>query len=678
MFCIKCGRPVKDGDKFCESCGAKIEIPEAPVSESVAIEPEQISEAVAAVPIAEVAEASGVQESETVAVEEAAPDVESEAVLTENVEVIEEPVAPKAKMSKKKKFTILGIVAACVAVVATCAILFWDYVENFAVKTFSSPEQYYQFVEQKNVDELAESIGSVMGSFNNAFSGSLEQGAKHDITIQIGDIIIDAIANEAGIDKSQISWISNIGISETASTKNGVTANNMALTLNNKPILNVELVFKMEDMSYYLRLPELNEEYILFKYPELTGSEIDAESLLSVYKAFPDEETTTKLISRYLTAAISVIDDVEKAKVEVDANGVKQSCTELTVTIDEKTVADMVEAILTEFKNDKEIKKLVKDIFAVVEPDISDKDFENQYDTILDQIDAILDETDAIEDELDGFEIEIISWVDSKGEAIGRELKIDGFEGEIRYLSTHNGNDVGIEAVFTIEGEGVELIGEGKINGTKMAGDIEVFIVGVEGDAKFSVANIAIKDYDVDLIEDNYVNGVFTLTLSDAVCEKIADSGEMPSDIVKYLKDGAIELAVTSSQGKLNVKLTVLYDSKSVISITVDSTEQKAGAVTVPETAKEIDDENDLMDYVDNIKLDTLKANLIAAGVPSELTDMLDALLNGDFGSDSDYDYGYDYDYDYDLDTDYYGDASGSDDWLYGDDSTDSWSYDEF
>ena len=33
MFCVKCGKEVKDGTKFCTNCGAELEAKEAPKEE---------------------------------------------------------------------------------------------------------------------------------------------------------------------------------------------------------------------------------------------------------------------------------------------------------------------------------------------------------------------------------------------------------------------------------------------------------------------------------------------------------------------------------------------------------------------------------------------------------------------------------------------------------------------
>lgn len=608
MYCTKCGKEIADTDNVCKFCG---------------------------VPVEKVSDESVVNNNESEVVEVNEPEItvpvdNNESEVLEAVDLTQEAPKPaKSRMSKKKKFTILGICAAFVIAVALSVVLFWDYVENTAVSTFSSSEKYYHYVEEKNVEKTAESIGSVIGNFSEVFADNAVNGGKSEISIQLGDVLLDALAKNLSVEKSQISWASDIDLKGVSSVKNGVSAGKTELSLNNKPILNIEIVFKMEDMSYYLRVPELNKDYMLFKMPEVQDSDINTETLMNIYKAFPDEQLTTDIISRYLTVAIRNIDDVKKQKVSVTANGVEQNCTELTVNIDEEVVADVVEAILKEFRNDKEIKDVIKKFYQAVDPNSADN-FDKKYSELIAEVDKTLDDIEELEDDLGNIDFTIVTWVDSKGEAIGREIKSTEFDGKIRYLSTHDGTKVGIEAYFFADdGEGIELLGNGNIKASKMSGNLELFAVGINGDAKLSIANISIKDYDVDLIEDNYLNGVFTITLSDAMCDELAKQTDMPNEVVDYLKKGSVEISITSSEGKGNVKLTVLYDSKTVIAISFSTAKNKPSDVTVPEKAVNINDEDKLLEYVGNMKFDTLKENLKAAGVPSDLVDSVFDMLNG-------------------------------------------------
>lgn len=640
MYCVNCGKEIADTDKVCRFCGESVN------NFVVSQEETPVENAVDTVDVDKVSDESIVDNNEAEVVEV------NEIEMVDTVELTGEGLEPvKKKISKKKKFTILGICAALVVAAVVGAVLFWDYVENTAVNTFSSSDTYYHYVEGKNVDEIAESMGAAIGNLNKIFAENAANGKKSEISIKLGDVLLDSLAKNLGVEKSEISWASDIDLSSVSSVKDGVSAGKTELSLNNKPILNIELVFKMENMSYFLRMPELNKEYMLFKLPSNNGTDVDNATLMKIYKALPDEETTTDIISRYLTVAIENIENVERDRVTVEANFVEQSCVELAAYIDEETVADIVEALLKEFRSDKEIKKVIEKIYQAVEP-VSAKKFDMEYNDWMEKVDEAIDDIEEYEDSLGKLDFTIITWVDSKGETIGREIVSLNYDGQFRYLSTHNGTEVGIEACFLDDnGKGYEFLGYGTIKQSKMSGNVELFEVNTKRDKKDLVANISIKDYDVDLIEDNYINGVFTITLSNDICKELANDLQLPVTAINYLKKSAIELSITSSKDKASVKLRVLYDSDTVITISVTTTENEVVDITVPENGIKINDSGDLIDYIEDMKFDTFKNNLKAAGVPSDLVDAIFSIFAGGNVQQSQSDFSYDGGFSYDSDT---------------------------
>lgn len=634
MYCTKCGKEIADTDNVCKFCG---------------------------VPVEKVSDESAVNNNESEVVEVNEPEItvpvdSNEPVVADVDDLTQEAPKPaKSRMSKKKKFTILGICATFVVAVALSVVLFWDYVENTAVSTFSSPEKYYHYVEEKNVEKTAESLAAALNSVNEFFVEDAGKSTKSEISIHLGDVLLDSLAKNLGTQKSEISWASDIDLSEISTLKNGVSSSKSTLSLNDKPIMNIELVFKSENMSYYLRIPELNKEYMFFRLvPNKSISDAEIAKAIRLCKAFPDEETTTEIITRYLNVAIRSIDEAEKQKVSVTANGVEQSCTELTVKIDEEVIADIVEALLKEFRNDKEIKGIIKKFYQAVES-ISDKKFDMEYEDLMADVDEFIEDIDEFEDDLGNVDFTVVTWVDSKGKTIGRELLSPKFDGQLRYLSTYNGTDVGIEyCAFSDYGEGIELIGEGDIKKGKMSGKLELFYVNVKQDKKDFIANISIKDYDVDLIEDDYVSGVFTISLSDDFSKDLVKDLGLPNSALKYLKNGEIEISIDTSEDKSSFKVKVLYDSEPVITISSNATKNKVADITAPEKGFKINDSEDLIDYIGDMKFDTLKENLKAAGVPSDLVDSVFDIPNGggmtqepqlNDSYDNNWDYGGDLDY---------------------------------
>lgn len=617
MFCSKCGKPVKDNGKFCEFCGSRITVFTEAAVES---EPQVLTDNVA----------------------DSTADIQPEIPVEVNPKNEVVSVSNHGK-SKRKLIIISSVCAAAVSFAVVIAVAFWGYIENFFVKTFSSPEQYYHYVEEKNVQDISNALGSALGSFKSAVDTDKDVGVTSEITLQLGDIIIDALAKEAGIDKSQISWASNVGISSDSSSKDGVSSMDIAFLLNNKSIINIELVYSLEDTSYYLRFPDLNEKYLLVEMPDaMHNADLD-----KLYAALPDEDTVAEIINRYCTIVLNTVDNVRQKSVKAEANGVTQSCVELTVTVDETTVKKVLEAVLTELKNDEEIKNIIKEVWLAV--DVDEDNFDEFYEEFLDEIDSTIDSLDRLETELNDFGFDMITWVDGKGEIIGRKFEIDGLDGDIYYLSAYDGTDVGIEAACVIEDKGFEVLGTCGYEYGAMSGKIEIFGIGISREDKMPLVNIFIDDYEVDLFGDNKLNGTFTITMSDEFSDMIADEVGN-SKIADYLKNGKIKLSVATADKTSRFEISVLYDSKLVVSLLFNFKETDEENITIPENAIDISDDGEFADYCDEISFDKLKSNLIDAGVPKELVDLIFKRLGiEDNNSDvvavsADY---YDYTYEY-------------------------------
>lgn len=634
MYCSKCGTQIKEGDKFCENCGTQVETVAAePVAET--LEPQV--EATSAVDES-VLKATPVVEAPVV---EVAPEVTAEAPADT------EP-ASAPKKANKKKVTVIGILAAAVAVIALCTVFLWEYVENFTVKTFSSPTSYYQYVETKNVKNFSASFGSALGRFSTT---NLSYGTTGEFKISFGDVLMDYIATEAGIDKENISWISSIGVSSKTAANGNLLETNGNLLLNDKSILGGELIFDSENKKIYIRSEQLNEQFMLFDYSDFAYDGFDEIAMpstgIDLYGILPDEETITALIEKYLTIVVDSIENVKEESTTLVANGVAQDCTKLTVVVNEETVRDMLKAVLRELKDDKEIEQIIKDMAKNIGGElISDEDINTEYSDFIAEIDDLLEELKNVEfSEGDKFEFTLITWVDGKGEAIGREFKVDFSEVVVRYASTHDGTDVGIEVfVGTTEREVFKILGEGKVEGTKMKGDIELFVDGVK------YVNVNIKDYDVDLIEDNYVNGVFTVTVTDEMCELLIDELDLPNNAADWLKTASLVITMTSDDKHASLGVTLNKGEDMIISVTVSNKETKSFGIDIPEDAVSIKNEDDIINYFSSFDPNVLINGLKDAGMPQEMADAINGIINGDYEDDS-----------------YINDGNGFDD-TYGDD----------
>ena len=113
-------------------------------------------------------------------------------------------------------------------------------------------------------------------------------------------------------------------------------------------LLDFTVLVDSENGYMYFNLPQLKEQYVKFDLSTLMSSgdyndTTEAMEMLSTFfESLPDDETSTEIISRYLTVIVESVDDVEQESDTITANGVEQKCTKLTATIDEDSVKSIL------------------------------------------------------------------------------------------------------------------------------------------------------------------------------------------------------------------------------------------------------------------------------------------------------------------------------------------------
>lgn len=683
MFCEKCGNPVGDSEKFCSQCGAPLPEVEAELTSEASMAP--------TIPDATVEAEAEVTAESVPAEAEAAP------VPLSVPQVKEEPIAPAipeekpnagGKGRKKKKIPL--IIAACVtlAIAAVCVVNA-ARLGNFFHRTFSSPEKYYQYVEQTTVSEIAERSSAY---YEKLFVSSLNMGDRStsvEFAMELGEggKNLLELLELADVD---LSWLTEISVGAGFSLKDTLLGYNVSLGVNKSDILSANLVLDMEENTMYLQMPELAEKYIGIDIEELFGiymlDEFEEylegqENLSAIQEFMPNAKQVEKLTEKYLKIALSSVSNVDKSTETLKVEGVKQKCTELEVTFDGENLAEMTEAVLKEMLKDKDLKKLIIGLVdGLTETSYFDGisvDGEDVYDEFLNEIEDMLDSLDEAGD-MDEELLIMKVYVDGKGKIVGRvfELLEDGETIlTVSSLMPENGGRFGYE--FSVQSDydvDIALTGSGKTAGNKLTGDFALEYMGTP------LLNLQVSKLDREQLEQGYFNGSVTITPSRMLVNMLTgDLSYYGTAFASMLTD--MQLTLDSQISKESGKLTLglLYDGEEMCSISM-SVKTGDGAKTDIPNKKNIvfvEDQEDLADWLDGIDWDKFIGNLEKAGLPEEMVDTVEdiagiltgkGLLEGLYGLDDGYLYNYD-DYfgdDYFSD-DYFGDDYFGDDY-YGDD----------
>ena len=706
MFCKNCGKEIADGSKFCTQCGYRTEsapdVPGVPAEQPAAPVVEQpVVQEVPVTPVAPVVEQPVVQE---VPVTPVAPVVEQpivqEVPVTPVAPVVEQPIvqedgattvlsmenmsvppvapvqqpvmqaapvppvapvpaAPVAQDKPKKKKTgkiVLASVGAVVIAVALLIVFNLSALANFAKKTFSSPDKYYQWVEMQSVKEASGLVSNVYGDLHDQIKNVFNMSSNGEIKFELGEAGQEMLSMSgfAGVDTS---WFKDATIKFDSSLKDKAVQANMGFLLGKDQLASIDVIEDMKDgFAIYMAIPELSKTYLGVDLEEMTGMDMDNmtqyyEFIDLIANIIPNDAQVEKLINKYSEIALGCIDDVEmKSGRSKKVKSISEKFTKLTVTIDADALQRIAEAVIEELAKDKEVEKIIYKVCeGLAESDFEDlgmefdMDAEEVYESFLEGLEYAAGNTNEIGDS--DFEFEMEVYVDGKGNIRGRSFEIgDEWDTvEFSVLATHKGKDFGYEASIVYDGEKVAIAGTGKDSGKKVSGEFAIQYNGA------SICDIIATDFNTDEMKKGYLNGNFVIKPSSGI-NRVMDMSSASS----MLSELEVEIDCKMSQKSGECVINVRSGEDDWGTLSVKASQGSGKKVTIPSGKKLImvEDEDSIEDYWDTIDWDKFLDKLDETDLPSEFVDMIeeiaemdiDDLVNGmSFGG---YEEAYDYYYD--------------------------------
>ncbi|MCH5274338.1 MAG: zinc-ribbon domain-containing protein [Lachnospiraceae bacterium] len=602
MFCEKCGTQLQDDERFCPKCGTPVPILGDTTPQAVET---PVQAAVAQAPIPNVEAQAPI------------PNVQAQAPIP-NVQVQTPIPAAVAQPNEKKKgkskiLLPILIAAAAVAVVALVVVVNAARIGNFFHKTFSSPEKYYQYVESKNAEEMAEIMASYYGNYVDSAKNAFNTTYNTSVSVEIG---------EAGKDLLELSGLLGVDLSwlESASLSGGVTLNddkmsiNLAVGVNKDNLMSLITLFNVDEGEAYLQIPELTSTYIGIEIDDYSYDDFldEWEEMKEVYvetfDSLPSEAGLEKLLAKYMKIALGAIEDVEKKDKTLKVEGVEQKCTALIITIDADTMADILEAILDEAEDDKELEK-----FIVVLAEAMDEDGDDLYDELIDGLEYMQKSLSRVRS---SEEIVMTVYVDGKGSVVGREIEIDDVT--ISLLMPEKGKNFGYE--FSVEERGVSfsVTGSGKKSGNKIDGDFRVRYNGM------TMLNITTDDLNLKTLKRGMLNGKLEVSLGSGIGTLLASSAPGMS----LLQDISFSLDAKTTENSYEYKLGIVYDDGDIGTITVSGEQKKASNIKLPNSKDVIyvEDERDLEEWAEEIDWDKVISKLEKTDLPRSVTKFLKKL----------------------------------------------------
>ena len=336
MICNNCGYERPDDMPVCPNCG--------PGSKAFAAdEPEaQQSGAAAETPVPEPAQQTAEPARQTVP--ELRPFLDTDPV-------------PGRRKSKKtagsgkrrgRKTALLVVLGILLAALVAGGIVFRNYVAEFFLYTFSSPEKYYQHVEERAIADFSERVGDVYAVVRNQDPDGAAKTSEYTIAAEVD--LTEFSLLKTLLDENY-AWIDSVRVEADAQAAGSAAQASGSLLLNDVRTIDANLHYGEGGLS--VQLPEISEDYLLLNSAE--------QNVLwrAILRADLTRGEVVSLTSKLLTAVVRQLDEVSKARGELQALDITQRCRILHVTVSEQDLQEITDAVQTVLRSEPEAKKLV-------------------------------------------------------------------------------------------------------------------------------------------------------------------------------------------------------------------------------------------------------------------------------------------------------------------------------
>lgn len=504
--------------------------------------------------------------------------------------------------SKRKLIIPLAVVAA-VCVVGGGVFAFAN-----------SPSKRFQRAEKKIIEEQ---VDNGMAVYDNYFKSDLSPddiGFDCSADISIGDAgrqFLD-IAEASGAD---LSGLDSIAVSASGGAKDNKAGGSAKLTINGKDSVTVIPYMDFSsDPEMLLYIPEITKDKHGIRSEELnnslkqsldslTGSDasVDAspEDMKKLQDAMPSKKALKKELIKYATIIVKDMDDVDRRKTTISADGVSENVTELSVDIDGKMLEKISDDVTEAMEKDRDLREMYS-TFADAYEETSDDAYMPEYDDFVDRLADSLENAD----EYDGHLTYSIYLRGLGTDAAGYSLKSGG-EGISYKMPRHMGK-WGLSYKYDIDDSPFELEGSGKGKDSSMSGEL-----GIEADGYDDLVTITLDKFDLNSFKKGLPNGGVTLELGNDALD------EMGSDAAAYLTNMKFGFDFKTKKHDMKVKLSLDNKSGNIATMNLKAEAGKAGNIEEPDadTYDNIDSQEGVLNYCRSLDLSTVRNILSDVGL---------------------------------------------------------------
>ena len=499
------------------------------------------------------------------------------------------------KKNNKKVPIIVGSIVAVFAIligVGFYLVKINPVTSNTIMSTVLKPNKYYQMIEGKNIGKIMSSSGEDIGNKISTLKDKANEAIATNTTITLSEGLT-SFTSVLGPYASLINSIKTVSVKSDVITQDKKSSCILELVLNDKTIVDVNLVLDQENKSMYVQCPSLLKRWI-----KIPVTNLDNDFDFSKGKQITPEDIKT-IMNTYLPILITNFDNVKLNKGKnITVDNSKIDVSEIIITISKENEEKITNKLLNQLKKDDlvfsylqsygifktkdEYKKAIKSIKTNMEKAIKQNKelLENASDDEKTKIEKVLKEMQ---------EPKVMTvFVDKKGEIIGRNF--ESCDSTLSYLYYDSG-DVS-KFTFKVSADELKINANGNVvdKNKTYSGNatIDVEYKPLNGTTKSSsddeTKNIKIALKYNNLKTVNEKKGLFKGNFN------ISASG------IKNIKGASLDLKFSVQNNRQASEVIVNYLNQPLLGIATTEDTSKQSGITVPTAF--IDQEKLTSDYL--------------------------------------------------------------------------------
>ena len=502
-----------------------------------------------------------------------------------------------------------------------------------ACTALQTPEQTLKSAYKNNIDEFVDNLDMFYENSDEINLSSIQSMTTQlDISVELSDMLL-TLLNSMTESEMSWEWLNDASIHLSETMNDNKMNMDVALGFKEKQLISANAVMDMAAGDVFVAIPLLTAKYLKISAEDMSDVSLpDMNQGADLSKILPEQKVLEDLIYKYFDLIMQSITEVEKVDATITAGGISQKCSALEFTLTQRQVADLIINVLTEAKQDNDLKNIIysaAEYILSMQGDMQSMTVDGEVPYSADEAyaefvdgcnDAIenLNESIASGEVTDEIMVSISNFVGSGTDIIGLDAKLTADEDSLHVFigTAENGDDVGIQlyAEDYIGTKLFEFVGKSSEIKDVLSGSYELLIEGE------SMLFIDLENMQTS--KKGYASGSITLSPSSGLITLIQDEMGMDStSSVAGVALSAMSLKLDFEQtGDESIKtvIHVLSGRSDYIAITLDATVSEPEDVVIPTDFTEDEDA-----WAAEFDYSALLAQVENSGLPSHIVELI-------------------------------------------------------